>query len=339
MALTGAPRRPAPGGCVLALRALGLGDVLTAVAALRGARRAWPDRRLVLVAPRALGELLVDHRVVDACAPSPAFVPTRDGPPRAGPGLLDAIRRATGGAGDVVALNLHGRGPASHRLLAALAPSALVAYPAPAAGHGAGPAWRADEHEVDRWCRLVSWAGGPCGPEDLRLAAPRHRRGIVVHPGAADAARRWPVERWAVVARAMTGLGEPVVVTGGAAEAALAHRLCRLVPGARDLSGASSLRVLDALVAEARLVLCADTGVGHLATAHGTPSVLLFGPAPPGRWGPRIDPERHRVLWAGPLGPGGQGVLDPALARIGPGTVIAAAHEVLDRTRTAAQRT
>ena len=39
---------------VLVLRALGLGDLLTSVAAIRGLRRAWPGARLVLAAPAAL---------------------------------------------------------------------------------------------------------------------------------------------------------------------------------------------------------------------------------------------------------------------------------------------
>jgi ADP-heptose:LPS heptosyltransferase len=39
-----------------------------------------------------------------------------------------------------------------------------------------------------------------------------------------------------------------------------------------------------------------DTGVAHVATAYGTPSVLLFGPTPPDHWGPRIDSHLHRVL-------------------------------------------
>ena len=35
---------------------------------------------------------------------------------------------------------------------------------------------------------------------------------------------------------------------------------------------------MSAVVARARMVVCGDTGVAHLASAYGTPSVLLFGP-------------------------------------------------------------
>ena len=41
---------------------------------------------------------------------------------------------------------------------------------------------------------------------------------------------------------------------------------------------------LTAVVAAAARVVCGDTGVAHLATALGTPSVVLFGPTSPARW-------------------------------------------------------
>jgi uncharacterized protein YjbJ (UPF0337 family) len=42
--------------------------------------------------------------------------------------------------------------------------------------------------------------------------------------------------------------------------------------------------------------------VAHLATAFGTPSVVLFGPTPPHEWGPPPDRPQHRALWAGERG-------------------------------------
>ena len=53
-----------------------------------------------------------------------------------------------------------------------------------------------------------------------------------------------------------------------------------------------------ALVSDCRLVVCGDTGVGPCGDRHGTPSVLLFGPTPPSRWGPR-GAGPHLALWAG----------------------------------------
>jgi ADP-heptose:LPS heptosyltransferase len=86
---------------------------------------------------------------------------------------------------------------------------------------------------------------------------------------------------------------------------------------------AGDLRALAALVAGAARVLCADTGVAHLATALGTPSVVLFGPSPPAHWGPPPERPRHRVLWAGRSG-------DPNGARPDPGLLTLQPHDVLE---------
>ena len=56
--------------------------------------------------------------------------------------------------------------------------------------------------------------------------------------------------------------------------------------------------------------------VAHLATAYGTPSVLLFGPTAPSRWGPPADGP-HEVLWCGDgTGDPWGDEPDPALLRI-----------------------
>jgi len=49
-------------------------------------------------------------------------------------------------------------------------------------------------------------------------------------------------------------------------------------------------------------VICPDTGIGHLATAMRTPSVILFGPSSPATWGPPPDRPWHRAIWKGSLG-------------------------------------
>lgn len=307
-------------GDVLVLRALGLGDALTGIAALRGIRRAWPDRRTVLACRTELGDWLRGLGLVDAVLPARGLEPL-DGAP-------------TG----AVAVNLHGRGPQSHRLLQSLEPARLVAFRNAEADHPDGPAWRADEHEVLRWCRLVSEAGGACGPEDLRLPSPAERSDlVVVHPGAASASRRWPAERWKEVVAALAGRGLDVAVTGSQPEAALCAQVAAAATGLRNLCGQLDFTALAELVGTARLLLCGDTGVAHLATAYATPSVLLFGPTSPALWGPVIDPELHVVLWHGDSGAAYAGdphadVVDPLLARIEVDEVLDTAVALLRRS-------
>lgn len=274
------------------LRALGLGDLLVAVPALRGLRTAVPGHEIVLAAPQETAELLRAAGLVDAVLDFSGVESLGPHPPpwnQAPPGL---------------AVDLHGRGPQSHRLLTALQPHRLVAFACAAVGNP-GPPWRSDEHEAARWARLVADTFGvTCDPCDVVLPAPvvgsPEPGAVVLHPGAAHRSRQWPVDRFAAVARALSAAGERVVLTGTAAERQLAVEVA-VAAGLDDsalLAGTTSLATLAALVAEARLVVCGDTGVAHLASAYATPSVLLFGPTAPARWGPPSHGP-HTVIWKG----------------------------------------
>jgi ADP-heptose:LPS heptosyltransferase len=297
----------------LALRALGLGDFLTAVPALRALSRALPEHRIAVAAPPALAPLAALVPELDALLPAKG---------------LGALPRC----GDVdVAVNLHGRGPESHRVLLALRPRRLLAFRHDAVPESAsGPRFEPAEHEVRRWCRLLDAAGMPSDPEDLGLRLedpPEDPAGCaVVHPGAAVAGRRWPPERFAAVARALSRAGRPVRVTAGPGEETLAREVAaRAGLPARALFAGRDLRALARLVRDAALVVCGDTGLAHLATAFGRPSVLLFGPTPPALWGPPASRPWHRVLHRGGRGDPHAAALDPALAAISVRDVL---HEI-----------
>ncbi len=341
---TPAASAPESGRTVLALRALGLGDALTGVPALRGLRRAHPGARLVIACPSAVGSLLRRHGVVDDVLDVSGLAPL------APDALVRAAQRATPGLrgrlerGVDVGVNLHGDGPQSATALAALDPVVTLA-PASAVVPGGLPLDPA-AHEVDRWCALVRAAGGPCGREDLVLpalarlreeAAPAERV-VVLHPGAASGSRRWPAPRWAALAEHLVAAGERVVVTGTPAEGPL----CAAVTAraGEDWCGRLDLPGLTEVVAAAALLVCGDTGVAHVATAARTPSVLLFGPTPPSRWGPAIDTDAHAVLWpvddadAAPPGGGGDphgDAVDPVLERITVADVVSAVASLAAR--------
>ena len=187
-----------------------------------------------------------------------------------------------------------------------------------------GPRWHPGEHEVRRWCRLLAAYDIPADPARLELEPPPPGAGpavpgvTVIHPGAASAARRWPAARWAAVARAEAEAGRPVVVTGSAGERELAQAVARAAGLGTEavLAGRTDLLGLAAVVAAAGCVLCGDTGVGHLATAFGVPSVLLFGPTPPDEWGPPPERARHVVLHRGERGDPHADTPDPGLLAI-----------------------
>ncbi|MFI7442539.1 glycosyltransferase family 9 protein [Nonomuraea indica] len=288
---------------LLALRGLGLGDLLTAVPALRALRQAFPGHRVTIAAPASLAALMpligaVDDQI-DVSGPGPVPFDRPD-----------------------IAVNLHGRGPQSVEALRATRPGRLISY-------GAGPSWPEEVHEVRRWCDLLEWHGIKADPDDLTLGVSDRSGPVVIHPGAAFPARRWPPERFARVAAALDRALDDVVVTGCAAEAGIARTVAGLagLPPDRVLAGRTDLAGLVELVSRARLVVSGDTGVAHLATAFCVPSVVLFGPVPPALWGPPPG-WRHVALWAGLRGdPHGRRV-DPGLLQIEVSEVVEAALEV-----------
>jgi ADP-heptose:LPS heptosyltransferase len=151
---------------------------------------------------------------------------------------------------------------------------------------------------------------------------------VVVHVGAASPARRWPEDRFAEVARWASGTGRAVVVTGSAAEERIARRVQHLagLPDGAVLAGRTDLDDLAALVAAADLLVSGDTGVAHLASAYATPSVVLFGPTPPSRWGPPQSGP-HTAIWHGTgVGDPAGDEVDPALLRVTVAEVVAAAE-------------
>ena len=90
------------------------------------------------------------------------------------------------------------------------------------------------------------------------------------------------------------------------------------------LAGTTDLLGFVALIADAALVVTADTGAGHLASAFGTPSVVLFGPVPPSRWGPPPGPHVALEHAEVRLGDAFAPAPDPALAAITVDEVLAA---------------
>jgi ADP-heptose:LPS heptosyltransferase len=122
-----------------------------------------------------------------------------------------------------------------------------------------------------------------------------------------------------------------VVFSGSAGERSRALDVAALadLPEERVLAGTTSLAGFIALIADASLVVTADTGAGHLASAYGTPSVVLFGPVGPERWGP--PPGPHIALTHADLRVGDAFAPrpDPALAAVTVEEVLAAVDAVL----------
>lgn len=107
-------------------------------------------------------------------------------------------------------------------------------------------------------------------------------------------AKRWPVARYAELARA---LDAPVLVLGSGKEAPLGVEICALATGAdcHNLAGATSLAEAFCLIAGARRVISNDTGLMHVAAALDVPQVAIFGSSSPEHTPPLS--ALARVLW------------------------------------------
>ena len=138
---------------------------------------------------------------------------------------------------------------------------------------------------------------------------------VVVHPGSASPARRWPLDRWAAVVRGLRRDGARVVLSGGGEERAALLGLAADagLESSDVVAGRLDVLATARLVAQARLLVAVDTGVAHLATAYGTPSVVAFGPVGPQRWGPPPGRRQHVPVWAGPASEPDAATCAPAL--------------------------
>lgn len=310
----------------LVLRALHLGDLLVAVPALRALRRALPGHRIVLATAGSFAPLVSLTGAVDELLPTPD---------------LDALPWA--GPPPDVGVNLHGRGPQSHRAMDAVAPRRRIGFRAQGwAGPDFGEIAQRCPHERELWCAMLTAHGIPADPGDLRLPPPhgadprRTCTPVVVHPGARYGSKRWPARRFAEVATALNCPLTPVVITGTSDERDLARAVAGAagLAGSRVLAGQTDLRQLCALIAGATLVVSGDTGVAHLAAAFGTASVTIFGPAGPEQWGPPADGP-HVVLGDASVRRGDPFAddPDPALLAVGVGDVLRAAAGLRGKAR------
>src|SRR5699024_6065657 len=252
---------------------------------------------------------------VDAVPPTPGL----DAPLDIAPGRVHT------------AINMHGNGPESRAVIDALDAPHVVAH------GGSGPAWLDGILERWRWVRLVEAFGMPGDPDEVAISRPlapvEVPGAVVIHVGAFYGSRQWPADRVARAALALTEQGRRVGLTGSAAGRPRAVAVARQagLGTAAVQAGTTGLAEFAAQISGASLVISADTGAAHLASAYAIPSVILFGPAPPQEWGP--PPGPHIVLTdpAVRRGETFSAEPDPALLAVTSSDVLAAVADLPDQ--------
>jgi heptosyltransferase-3 len=136
---------------------------------------------------------------------------------------------------------------------------------------------------------VVSWSAG----DAQAVEALRREEGgapyAVLHPSAKYSYKQWRLEGWVEAGRWLAARGLRVYVTGSAAarEIECARAIAqRIGARARSLAGALELGALGCLLSGAAVYVGPDTAITHMAAALGVPTVALYGPTNPVKWGP-----------------------------------------------------
>ncbi len=111
----------------------------------------------------------------------------------------------------------------------------------------------------------------------------------VLHMSPKFSYKMWHRDGWVELARWLEKMGIRSVLTGSGApdEMEYVARIFRsMPPGTVNMAGKLSLAESALLISRARCYVGPDTALTHVAAALGTPTVALFGPSNPVKWGP-----------------------------------------------------
>ncbi len=291
-----------------------LGDVVHALPVAATLRARVPDARVTWIVESREAAVLRDHPAVDTLVP----IDTRRW--RRARGLTDLgnVVRAVAGArrglrvaGFDVAVDLQGLIKSALITAATRAPL-RIGFAARRCKEPLGALFTnrrvqppaAARHVVDQYLSLLGPLGVTEPVREFRLPvepvaearaedflAARGlkpgRRLVILNPGSRRRDKRWPEERFRVLAERLTedAAADVLVVWGPGEETA--GRL--IAPGGRTravLGPPTNLYDLLAFLRRASVLVAADTGPLHLAAALGTPCVGLYGPTSAVRNGP-----------------------------------------------------
>ena len=268
---------------ILVVRFSSFGDVVLLSALLEEFRRRQPEAELWLVTKPAYAGFYEDDPRVDHLL---TLDPARGG--------LRALRRQLAAQEFDLVLDAHGS-LRSRLLCLGLSGGPLRRIQKDTAArllylrtHIATPALQ--RHQVDRYLALVDAEGQKVRPRILvherartsavELLGHEPSDWLAIAPGARHATKRWPLERYAEIAREFQASGRGhVVLMGSPEEREMCEQLAQMLPEeAVVAAGKLSLRASAAVLERARLLVCNDSGLMHLSEAVGTPVLAVFGP-------------------------------------------------------------
>lgn len=275
----------APHILVVALRRLG--DVLLTTPLIRSLKRAWPQARI---------EALIYAETAPILAGNPDIDDVIAVPTRSTAAQTLALARQVWRGYDLAISTQPGDRPtffalaAGRRTAGMIDPNingrikaALLRHPV---------ASQPDLHRVEETLLLAQAIGVESVPEivlpagsspSLQPSAPY----AVLHAAPFFRYKQFREDGWRALAALLSGKGLQLVATGGPSSDERGY-LDRVWAGVdiQRLDGRLNWSELAALIRGARLFAGPDTSVTHLAAATGCPTVTMYGPTDPRRWGP-----------------------------------------------------
>lgn len=193
----------------------------------------------------------------------------------------------------------------------------------------------------------------------VQATVSQHCAYAVLHLQPKFAYKAWHTAGWVALGKWLDARGLQLVLTGSADpdELAVLDRVMPLLPaGSLNVAGRFTLAQVACLLSRARLFVGPDTVITHMAAALGTPTIALFGPSNPMKWGPwprdhRLDRSPFAMKGSQQVGNvflvQGDGACVPCmqegcerhihstsacLQRLGAAQVVSAAHDLLKET-------
>ena len=290
---------------ILVVRLGHIGDVLVATPVVRALKAQWPQAKLTMVVNEGTHEVVLFNPHIDQLL----VVPREGGRMRRAVRQARMLAAVAGGRFDL-ALELSGGDRGA--VLVWLSRAGVRVGFEPKRHHARARAFNllvdgrgTSDHMVEvllRQVRAIGIEPGKVGmvfdpgreamawaERELARAGLSPRTYALVHPTSRWMFKSWSVRGNAEVINRLLAQGMPVVVTCGPAEREVEF-VREVLEGVRGpvlaYPGTLSLLSLGALIAQARVLVGVDSAPVHMASALGTPVVVLFGPSGERMWGP-----------------------------------------------------
>ncbi len=157
-------------------------------------------------------------------------------------------------------------------------------------GHNLYPLRAIGIEETDLSSVLVPFEWEERGCREFTAAAFGGGRYAVIHPGAGKVQNIWPPGRFAEISGALLErYGICSVAVRGPVDDVFFARFLEACGTPPQVISCPTAGFLGALMRDAAVSVCNDTGVAHIAGAVGARCVEVFGPTDPQRWKPVSD--------------------------------------------------